>query len=775
MNALSSFVRVILGERLPTYEGSLDVDGLRAPIEIVRDAHAIPTIRAKTDEDAWFGAGFAMAQDRAGQLELYLRVVRGTVAEAAGAEGVPIDRLSRRIGFHRAAKAQLEHTRPEVRAQLDAFTRGINAGYRHGAKRTSHEHVLFGTPTPWTAADTQAMASFLCFALASNWDAELVRFELLHRDGPEALRAVDAAYPAHLPTSRPPFTPFGPCVEQLERDLAAFAELVPLGGASNAWAVAGARTKSGRPIVAGDPHLDPAIPSHWYLAHLIGETFEAAGALFVGVTAFGAGHNGHVAWSITAAHADNTDLFFEILGPDRRSVKNGDEFVPCEVIREEIKVRGKLSPIVEEVLITPRGPLVGAGFDGVPAGISMATTWLAPKGQVGLVGAHRAKSAAALRELFRECTSSSTSLVFADTSGHIGWQLGAELPQRKSGLGALPLPGWSAEHGWQAESLPFERVPYALDPPEGYVATSNNAPAPGMEPNLGIDFLDGYRAQGITRALGARTDWDRASTQALQKDLSSIPWEEMRATVLAAPPIDDDARRALELLAAWDGALSPSSSAASVYVLFTTELASAAVRIKAPHTAPRLLGRGYNPLLPTNTMLTRRLSHLSRLVREQPPGWFVEGWPTAIAGALSRAVAILRERHGDDVARWAWGKVRPLRLVHPLGKTSKLLDRIFGRGPFEFFGGDASTIAQGTVDFIDPLSNTVGAATLRAFIDVGRFEESRFALLGGQSGNPYSPHYTDQLDAWLTDGLVLPWTEGQVEATAKHRLALVPR
>lgn len=540
MGLLAGLVRAVTGRRLPIFEGRLAAPGLQKPIEIVRDRWSVPTILAATDQDAWFGAGFALAQDRAGQLELFVRIARGTLSEVAGMDGYPIDRLSRRIGFRHAAERQLKVMRPEIQRQISAYCAGINAGLTLGVKRRAHDLMFLGTkPTLWEPADSHAMSVFLCFALASNWDAELIRFEILHRDGPDALRAVDASYPAHLPTSRPPFDAFGSSAAQLEHDIAALAEVVPLGGASNAWAIAPSRTATGHAILAGDPHLDPAIPCHWYLAHLRGATFHARGAMFAGVAAIAAGHNERLAWSVTAGHADNTDLFYETIGPDKQSILEAGGYVPCEVRRETIHVRGKSQAIVEEVLVTPRGPLIGAALDGAPAGISISATWLAPRPYLGLLGAHGANDVAEFNRLFREGSASQASLISADIEGHIGWQLAVEAPRRKSGLGLVVQAGWRG--GWSGELIPFEELPSSVDPLQGFVSTANNAPVPA--PYLGVDWLDGYRQRAIVEALGAKTSWDRAATQKLQKNLRSIPWEEMREKILAAPVNDDHGRR----------------------------------------------------------------------------------------------------------------------------------------------------------------------------------------------------------------------------------------
>jgi penicillin amidase len=772
--ALSSIVRGAftgaLGKRLARIDGEVRTRGIDADVRIHRDDLGVPSICASSELDAWFGLGFCHGQDRAGQLEILVRTVRGTLAEIAGQEALPIDRLSRRLGFRRVGRGQLAVARPEVRAQLEAYARGVNAGTRLGGPK-AHDLTLFGCePTPFEPEDAQGLMVMLCFALASNWDAELLRLEMLALDGPEAVVALDAPYPAHLPSSLPPYAAVGPAAERLAADLRAMSHVMPLGGASNAWAIAGARTTTKKPILASDPHLEPLAPPHWYLAHLVAPGVRIRGACFVGVPGFAVGHNPHVAWGITAAHADNTDLFVEEIGPDGASVREGDRFVPCEVRLEAIRVKGEPT-VVERVLETPRGPIVGPAFEGAHAGLSFRATWLDHRRYTGLLRAQHAKSAHEIQELFREASASTVCVVSADVEGHIGWRLAVEAPKRREGHGTIPLPGFQEGVGWEPDYVPFDEMPHTLDPVEGYVATANNAPTHEDGHYFGVDFLDGYRQRSIVEALAAREDWDLDKTLELQRSVRSIPWEEIRSHVLAAEG-GDDVRRAVSLLREWDGHMAHDSVGASVYALFVAELTRRVVERKAPKTARRALGEGFNPVLPHNTMFARRLGHLVYLIRRQPDGFFEQGWPSAIAASLEASVRTLRARRGQEVKAWTWGDARPLKLTHLFSRVNPILDRIFGIGPLPG-RGDSSTIVQGTVDLLEPLGNALGVPNLRVVIDLAELGRSRFAVLGGQSGNPLSPYYRDQVEGFDAGAFELAWTDSDVGRRSRHELRLV--
>lgn len=766
-------LRQLLGRRLPTATGTLTIPGLGGEVTIRRDGWGVPHIGAANDHDAWFGLGFCHGQDRPFQLEILLRVVRGTLAELVGANGLGADRLVRRVGFRRAAAAQLAVVDPEVRQMLEAYAAGVNAGHSLGLRRRPQEFVLLrARPTPWTALDVVAGMKFQGFVLASNWDVELARLKILTADGPEALAALDPAYPDWQPVTAPPAQSAGRAVDRLAEDLAAFAVVVGAGGGSNNWALDGSRTASGRPLVANDPHLPPMLPPHWYLAHLRTPAWEAAGASFVGGPGIPAGHNGFAAWGITAGLTDNTDLFLEEIGLDGASVRQGDGFVPCQLLREEIAVRGA-APVVEDVLITPRGPVIGPALEGEFEAISLRAVWLDALPVQGLLRIHLARSFAQARRFLAEWPTLPLNLVWADEAGAVAWQLFGQAPRRKKGWGTVPMPGWDPEAGWEESPVAFEDLPHHEAPACGYVATANNRPVcEGEGPFLGVDWLDGYRVGTIVEALEKRTDWDIASCLTLQRSELALGWRDLRAAVLAVPSVDADAETALRLLREWDGRVAADSPAAAVYELFVAGLAERVARAKAPRSFEWALGRGFGLLLPHGFLSVRRVGHLARLVREQPAGWFARPWPEELAYVLADAVRRLRRDHGNDPLAWAWGRVRPLTLRHVLERR-RPLDRVFNLGPFPW-GGDANTLSQASVLPLDPFGNPGFIASMRMVVDVGHWSASRWVLPGGQSGNPFSPHYADQLPLWQTgEGVPIPWTEDEVREATRQTLRLV--
>ena len=766
--------RLLLGARLPITSGALEVQGPRGPITIRRDRYGIPMIEARDELDVFFGFGFCQGQDRSAQIELMKRAASGTLSELFGRFTLRVDRLFRRAGLRHAAEQQLRVLAPDVVSTLTAFASGVNAGRTVGLPRRPHEFVLLRTqPAEFTPADVMAILKLQSFAIPSNWDSELARLMVLNLDGPDALLDLDPKYPEWHRVAVPPGAFADKAAERLAEDLALFQETVGTGGGSNSWALSGAKTRSGRPILANDPHLAPIAPPHWYLARIQSPGWAVAGAALPGTPAIAIGHNGNCAWGITAGLTDNTDLFVERIGPDGRSVLEDGEYVPCEIRHETIRVRGG-KDVEEDVLVTPRGPIISPALYGELGAISMRAVWLDPLPLQGFMQTPRAKTFEEFRAPFAEWPILPLNLVYADTGGNIAYQLVGQAPRRRQGYGTVPAAGWHPDAGWEDDGVPFDDMPRIVNPSCGYVASANTQPQPhGDGPYLGIDWIDGYRLGRVTEALEERSDWDVDSTAAFHMDVKSIPWTEIREHVLAGTPGSDEARAAREILENWDGRMAADSAGATLFHLFSQEMSRRIARARAPRSAPWLLGRSLHAVNGSSFFAARRVGRLSRLLRERPPGWFDNGWEAEIDDALRAAYSHAARRLGDSPARWQWGRVRKVTLAHPMGRVP-MLGGIFNLGPFEC-PGDLNTVHQAGAIGDDPFGNPGVVPSMRMVLDVGDWDRSLFSLPGGQSGNPLSPHYRDLLPLWLNGtGVPIPWTPNAIKAATVKTLTLKP-
>ena len=748
----------LFGKRLPTLDRTLILPGIADRVTIRRDRHGIPHIDAASDVDAYFGLGFCHAQDRGFQLESMLRIGRGTLAEVLGDKAVSIDQLSRRIGFRRSSEAQLPVIADDVKSWIQGYVSGINAGFEQSKK--PHEFAILGfEPTAWDVADVLAFLKLQSFMLPSNWDVELTRLRLLQSDGPDALQKLDPApVQAGMATNHSMAN-----VNALSVELKQFQDYAPPGGGSNNWVIAGSRTKSGKPIVANDPHLAPVVPSWWYLAHLRTAQWQIAGATFVGGPAFPTAHNDHGAWGITAGLTDNTDLFIET---------NLDDYPAVE---EVIRVKGK-PDIVEKVHITPRGPIVTPALSVNGVSLAMRAVWLDPLPLRGLMDSPSSSDFKSFRQPFREWPCLPLNLVYGGVDGTIGYQLAGQLPIRKSTHGLMPQRGDSPLSQWSDSRVSFDDMPTIVNPERGFIATANFYPE-GAHIEVGHDFCDGYRVWSIENNLAAKAeDWTVADSLALQMNVDSLPWQSIRDIVLSLESEQERLAEAMNLLREWDGSLSKESAAATICELFLQQMSIRVAQAVAPNGYAEALGGAAGKGPSTRSLFgDRRIGHLCKLIQDQPAGWFDKPWPKVMTDTLLSVMKFLHEKHGPSPKWWQWGDLHTLTIRHSILGKHKVLRPLFNLPPMAS-GGDPNTINQSGYRTLDAVDDIHNIPTMRAVIDVSDWSNSRYVLSGGQSGNPLSPHFDDLLPLWQRgEGVPIAWAADDVLRAAKHTLILQPR
>ncbi|MCL6649406.1 MAG: penicillin acylase family protein [Chloroflexi bacterium] len=717
------------------------VVGIGGPVEIVRDRWWTPHILAGSLEDALFGQGYVHAEDRLFQMDLVRRVAAGRLSELFGERTLEVDRFFRVLGLWPVAEEEWQRTPPRERRFLEAYSAGVNAAQAR-LRPPLEAQLLRYRIEPWDPVATLAVARVLSTSLTTNWESELARWQLAHRVGGGRVWANE--------------------VEPLRPDIRWF---MPEAGLSNAWALAGSRTATGKPLLAGDPHLRAAFPPSLHLSHLRGGEVDVIGATMAGIPGILMGHNQRIAWSVTAALTDTADLFLEEFDAAGR-YRRGTDWHEPRVRLETIRVRGR-PPVVQRVVTTDRGPLVSSVLDpGLPA-FSLATTVLTrePHTVAVLTELLRAHDWSSFRQALRHWSYPPLNFVYADVDGHIGWQLAGFHPRRAAGDGVLPqpaaeVPGWQ---GW----VPFDELPCQLDPPEGQIVSANEPPSGG--PFLGFDMFERSRADRAHELLRRSNRHTVDSLRRIQADWYSIPLHRFARALLAAQPRRASEARALDLLQEWDGRLLPGSAAAAVVEVALRRLLDEHATREFGELAPLWLGIGPHPAAPYNSYAYRNRTILLRLVEE----WQADGsWPERATTLLAGTVEELQERLGEPAA-WAWGKLHTLTVRHPLGVGP--LGRVLNRGPFQL-GGDFSTIFQTALDPTVRYEAAAATPAVRQIYDLADWDRSRVVLPGGQSGSPLSRHYADQLPDWLAvRDHPLPYSEAAVAASAAQRLRLVPR
>jgi len=767
-------VGYVVRRPLPQLDGELRLKGLSAPVEIVRDRWGIPHISAREVLDAVFAQGYCHAQDRLWQMELTRRLASGRLAEVFGPAALDVDRFQRRLGLHRAAQAEWDTADASLRDTLGAYAAGVNAcldGILASGKLPIEFTLARFTPEPWRPEDTLGYARFLAFSFSPNWESELVRSRLIARLGYVVAASLEPDVWQPETDALPRLEDWGP------PDMPEPGEMPPIAigsgpAASNAWVVSGQRSSTGKPLLANDPHLFPRIPSVFYEVHLAaGGELNVAGASAPGTPGILIGHNRHIAWGITASMVDVQDLYVERVDPgDPRRTEHAGRWETGTTVREVIGVKGRAQPWIEDVLITSRhGPLLtptpSLADEHRPLALrSMVLE--APSAGSALLDLNRATSWDEFRVAASHWGTPSVNLLYADADGNIGYQMVGRVPVRARGEGLVPSPGWSGQYEW-CDSVPFDDMPRAFNPPDGLWANANQDATRGSRWFFGREFIDPARFKRIRQVLESKQKHSAVDFGALQSDEVSLPARQIASVLVAGLALSGRVEtRALDELRAWDGRMGTDSCAASIYAVFRNELVRARWSQSLGDLVDAALGVGPHPLLAAVSshyfLQTQRvLAYLDE-----------HGCDSVVSMAFRTSVQWLSRKLGADVSAWQWGKLHALRMEHALS-VRKPLGALFNVPAFPW-SGDLETVRAG--GSLPASLNAGGPISAYRFIaDCADWDHSLSCTPAGQSGQRGSPHYADQVETWRRVGYhPLAFTRPAIARVARHTLSLVP-
>ncbi|HUE77693.1 MAG TPA: penicillin acylase family protein [Longimicrobiales bacterium] len=746
---------------LPRTDGSITLDGIDGRVEILRDDYGVPQIWAGSLEDAVFAQGYLHAQDRLWQMELVRRAIQGRLAEVLGEPALQADRFMRRLGLWRATASTLEDITAEERAIMRAYAAGVNAavGSRGGALPPEFL-ALRHQPEPWTPRDILAVGKMMSFTLSSYSESVAVA-RAAARLGTDRARYLFPPFPAWGET----ILPAPPAPAEAPPLAAALVDAYSIAAASNAWVVSGALTRSGRPMLANDPHLGLQAPSLWYLVGI--HAGGPRGLDVVGVSIPGAplvilGHNRAIAWGMTNAYVDDADLFIERLHPaDPSRYLTPTGYRSFEVVAESIAVKGWDEPDVLEVSRTRNGPVIP--LDEAPDSLVLSARWtaLGPGSVVrGILGLNRAADWPSFLQAVDDLDDPHQNVVYADTAGHIGYVTGGTIPVRgdRRPPPMAPVPGWTDEWEWRG-TLAFDEHPRMLDPPRGYIVTANNRQT--VEPIA--DLISGtwqepFRAMRITEMLrmGGR-HYDADDMRTMQMDVLDVFARRYRNRAVRAAR-DAGLHRAAIALDAWDLRAAPESEAATLFYTWVEILRRAAAR-DLYRGEP-----GYFPRPATGELLERRALP-----------WREDG--AAAYEEMARVAMVEGARMADGLP---WRRANRAIHEHALGDVA-VLDRLLGLdlGPTPHRGAP-TTVNVAHYAFRSPAESfpftTTSGPSMRHVVDMGNLDGAGGFVIGtGQSGLPFSRHYDDQRELWHRGGLLLlPLGRDAVEHRVTRTLILEP-
>jgi penicillin G amidase len=739
---------------------------LSAELTIERDADAVPTIRAKSLNDAWFAMGFVHAQERLWQMEMQRRIGAGQLAEILGPSALDTDKFLRTLGIRRTAAVQFAKLDAPTKEALTRYSKGVNTAIaqitRDGMLPPEFQ-LLRTKPQAWEPEDCVAWSLMMSWDVGSNWTKELSRMQLSQSLSAEQINQV-------LPlTSSPPvairdfvvlYRSLGLTSAQAEstQNLLAMVPRVGVEGiGSNSWVLASSRSTTGKPLLANDPHLSLQAPSLWYLAKIEAQGYSLAGGTLPGLPFIVLGRNQHVAWGFTDTGSDVQDLFLERFNPaDPNSVLGPAGLEPTQLVLETIKIKGE-KDLPLNVRTTSRGPLISDVHEGTKKalgnsgfGISMRWTALDESNSTLQAGLkmNMATSAVEFEQALREYSAPTQNIIFSDAAGTIGFVAVGNVPIRLGTndlQGLAPAPAWEAKYQWQGY-VPFEKLPREINPARGYIATANNNILPDGYPYfIGAEWALPFRAQRISQLIEAKPQHDALSMQAIQGDVQSLAFPALMRTVQSIggiTPTTELGKQAWALLQGFDGAMSADKPEPLIANAWQQQLARQIFADEISAEAYKSL-TGRRDLFGATLLAVATNSAMCDDITTPEK----ESCAQTLAKALDEACKQLAEKYGGTASKWRWGEAHVARSEHrPFGKVP-VLSRLFDvrmNTP-----GDTNTVNVGKpANTGDAPFTNVHSASFRGIYDMAKPDASWLMQSTGQSGHRLSPHYADFSERW---------------------------
>lgn len=760
-------------------EKTLSVTGLKAKVTVRRDGRGIPYIEAGNEADLFFAQGYVMASDRLWQMDLYRRVAGGETAEIFGAATFEEDKRWRKFGFKKIVADSLRYTSPEVVSALENYARGVNA-YIASLDDKSFPvefQILQYRPRPWQPTDSMLIGKILSDALSSSWRQDIVK-AMIPADKKAEMFDPRSNYDVILFGSDAPIKTMGKAnaasnlpaekindkiLNQLAIDetirknsLARIGFYAENLAASNNWVVSGKKTAAGKPLLANDPHLQAAQPPIWYLVNLSAPNLRAAGVTFPGSPGVVLGHNETIAWGATNVGPDVQDVYleeFDSANPLRYKTPGG--WANAEVRREEIKVRkNPLAPETEtrilDVATTRNGPVY---FEEAGKRYALKWTALDPKNTEfdAFFHVNRAKNWNDFRAALKRYGGAMQNFIYADTKGNIGWYAAGRIPIRRTGDGSEPYTGATDQGEWTG-MIPFEELPHLYNPPQGYIMTANQRVVGTSYKyhDLIARIYVPFRAARLNQLLAAKNKLTVQDMKDFQFDTFSIPNDLIAREIVKAGAASDET---IKLLENWDGRMNAESGAAVV----ANEIRNV--------FRQKILIAAFGETMARSIGWANEGNFHEKVLRDKPQKWLPKefgSYADLLKASEAQAIANLTKTLGADRSKWTWGAIAKIRFPHPLA-VAPLIGAQFNIAPLPLNGSSSSP-------------NVGAGVSMRLVATPGDWDQTLHGIATGESGNPKSPHWKDQLESWYSGNTpVFPFSQTAVNQATREVWTLEPK
>lgn len=775
---LKPLIRAMSKTRLPGIDGQVYLKGLKDQVEVIRDEWGVAHIYAQNMHDLIFAQGYVHAQDRLFQMEMNRKVARGRLSEIIGKKALDTDRIARTMGYERVARQDWELIGEAEQQVIIDYCQGINAWIKSADFKLPVEFTLLKhSPDPWEPMDVAAFSRLLTSLLTWGWYDEIVRAKLIEAVGLDAALELDNTYPKYNPVTLPKGIEFN-LMDISGKFQAMKGPYMPQISGSNAWTVSGSRTVTGKPFLCNDPHLTLKNPNIWYLNHLHCPELHVSGVTAPTLPMVQIGHNEKISWGITLSYTDIEDVFIEKFTDDScTSYIHEGKLKETQIIEEKIFIKDEQMPHVEKVYITEHGTLISDITGNTHHKLTLCSQAYTP-GTVtkGWFQLNWAKDWNDFVEAVRHITAPGLNIVYADTSGNIGYYNSGKVPIRDKASASVPQLGASGEHDW-TDFVPFEEMPHALNPEKGYIVTANHKIEPDDFPYfLGDIYINGYRANRLENRIARKESSGPEDFVDMQMDFYCTPGKLFAAHFKDIPMDNAELQRYVDMLLAWDGVLRPDGIEGSLYkvgkLMVVRRLYESAIDDKK--LLDELLGRGFHSIFgPVNSFLGHNTPTLLRILDQEDSFWLKKagGKARLLKEGFKSAIDWLKLNYGTKNEKWKWGDLHAIVFPHALGIRPPL-DKVFNLGPFPI-GGDTDTPFQTFIVAAEGYGGELSAPSYRQIIDFSDFDKSTIVMPLGNSGNMASPFYKNSLRDWFTGkNFPMCWSREKVEQHKKYILKL---
>ena len=769
-------------------EETIALHGLKKKVRVVRDEKGMAYIYASNMNDLIRAQGYVTAQDRIFQMELTRLFASGRISELVGPKGKQSDMFMRTMGFSRQAKRHEKLLDKKTRLFFQNYVDGINSWIAAGRSMPIEFAVAGIKPSPWTIAESMAILYFMGWSSAANIETEIIAQMLVEKLGEKKAREI---FPINV-NPDDPFAGVRPDSTKTSRDsspervvdqaLLSFLRGIekPLRIGSNNWTTSGALSKSGKPIVANDPHLDARIlPGPWYPCGLILPQGRAIGVTLPGFPGMVVGRTDHVAVGVTNAYGDTQDLYIETEDPASQGrYLEGSQSIPFKVIKEKLKIKdgkaqGGFRDETFTIRLTRRGPVITDIFPGLKSKKVITSRWAPFETMYPFLGMDdlmKARSVEEVRAVVQKVTPVMLNFVFADKEGHIGWQVSGRLPVRVRGDGTVPLTVTDDEDDW-AGWVPLEMMPGDIDPQKGWLGSCNHMTVSSSYPYYYTSYISpSWRYRRLKEMLDKPAKKTLDDHWKLQRDTTNVMARQIAPVIANALILEAETKELGEILRKWD------------------------FRDTMDHPAPLVFHRVYERFAVDvfNDELGEELcramignwyfwqERLQQLILAGDSEWFddintpnKEGRDDLFVRAAKEVLKEAKAAKEKDPENWRWGKNHQLKLITPLFRGG-IVSSFLGAGTHPM-DGSGETLYRASYVPGEP-ENVTLTASLRMVADLGDKDKIAAVLPGGVSGRQFTRHFDDQAESFLKGDKLYWWfSDKKIAEHKKTEQTLSPR